>query len=51
LDGLHEDVNRVLKKPYIEKEDDKEEDNLKAMKQWNMHLLRNQSVLVDLLFG
>ncbi|GAM24578.1 hypothetical protein SAMD00019534_077530 [Acytostelium subglobosum LB1] len=54
LDGLHEDMNRVLKKPYIEeKEDPKEprEDSIVASEYWDNHLRRNQSVVVDLFQG
>lgn len=55
LDGLHEDLNRVLKKPYVEKpelESGKEE-NAAAIKElaakcWEAHKLRNNSVIVDL---
>ena len=55
LDGLHEDLNRVLKKPYVEKpeleegrEDDYEAVKELAQKCWDTHKLRNNSVIVDL---
>ena len=51
LDGLHEDLNRVIEKPFIEKNDEKNEDSIKARQQWIGFLRRNQSVLVDLLYG
>eukprot|EP01132_Coremiostelium_polycephalum_P003176 gene3176-3975_t len=54
LDGLHEDLNKVLKKPYSEeKEDSKEqrEDSIVASEQWESHLKRNQSVIVNLFQG
>ncbi|CAK5283233.1 unnamed protein product [Mycena citricolor] len=55
LDGLHEDLNRVLKKPYVEKPDwegggDRELVQL-AQKSWDGYMLRNDSVIVDLFQG
>ena len=55
LDGLHEDLNRVLKKPYVEKPDwegggDPELVKL-ATKSWDGYMLRNDSVIVDLFQG
>lgn len=55
LDGLHEDLNRVLKKPYVEKPDwegggDREMVAL-AQKSWDGYMLRNDSVIVDLFQG
>ena len=55
LDGLHEDLNRVLKKPYVEKPDwegggDKEMCEL-AKESWEGYLKRNDSVIVDLFQG
>ncbi|KZV66127.1 UCH-domain-containing protein [Peniophora sp. CONT] len=54
LDGLHEDLNRVLKKPYVEKPDwpaegggDKEMVKL-AEESWEGYMRRNDSVIVDL---
>ena len=52
LDGLHEDLNRVLKKPFVDKDDSGgKDDTSKAKDQWVGFLRRNQSVLVDLLYG
>ena len=51
LDGLHEDLNRVLKKPLVEKDDSNKDDVQKSQEQWVGFLRRNQSVLVDLLYG
>eukprot|EP01133_Synstelium_polycarpum_P011425 gene11425-13317_t len=53
LDGLHEDLNKVIKKPFIEEKDDKEvrEDAVVAAEQWDNHLRRNQSVVVNLFQG
>ncbi|CCM00357.1 uncharacterized protein FIBRA_02387 [Fibroporia radiculosa] len=55
LDGLHEDLNRVLKKPYVEKPDwegggDKELVGL-ANESWQGYMRRNDSVIVDLFQG
>ncbi|KAL5531349.1 hypothetical protein ACEPAG_4226 [Sanghuangporus baumii] len=55
LDGLHEDLNRVLKKPYVEKPDwngggDKEL-VLLAKESWEGYKKRNDSVIVDLFQG
>lgn len=55
LDGLHEDLNRVLKKPYIEKPDwegggDKDLVML-AKRSWEGYKKRNDSVIVDLFQG
>lgn len=60
LDGLHEDLNRVLKKPYVEKPDwpdnvtpathDLELAKL-AKQSWDGYKLRNDSVIVDLFQG
>lgn len=52
LDGLHEDLNRVQKKPYVEMPDFNgfsEQD--RAQYQWQYFLLRNQSIIVDLMYG
>ena len=51
LDGLHEDLNRVEKKPYIEKDDSIRPDISKSKDSWIDHLRRNQSILVDLFYG
>ena len=53
LDGLHEDLNRVVKKPHYEMPTLKEnisEENC-ARLAWKYHLLRNQSIIVDLMHG
>lgn len=44
-------MNRVKVKPIIEKEDNKKSDNVKSLEQWYGYLQRNQSILVDLLYG
>ncbi|KAF8966337.1 hypothetical protein BDZ97DRAFT_1809088 [Flammula alnicola] len=55
LDGLHEDLNRVLKKPYVEKPDWEGGGNLElvqlAQKSWEGYMMRNDSVIVDLFQG
>jgi len=52
LDMLHEDLNRVKKKPYIITKDYLAEDSLRAGNEcWENYLRRNQSIIVDLLHG
>ncbi|CAF2526312.1 unnamed protein product [Rotaria sp. Silwood2] len=53
LDGLHEDLNLVKDKPYIEKKDDdgKFDDEKLAAEQWSYYLKRNQSKIHDIFHG
>jgi ubiquitin carboxyl-terminal hydrolase 4/11 len=52
LDSLHEDLNRVYKKPYVELSDSSNRpDALVANEHWDGHLKRNQSIIVDLMQG
>ncbi|XP_053545389.1 ubiquitin carboxyl-terminal hydrolase 4 [Bombina bombina] len=52
LDGLHEDLNRVKKKPYLELKDaNGRPDSVVAKEAWNNHLLRNNSIIVDIFHG
>jgi ubiquitin C-terminal hydrolase len=52
LDGLHEDLNRVLKKPYVETVDSNgRPDDVVSAEAWSRHLLRNDSVVNDCCFG
>ncbi|MCQ2816988.1 MAG: hypothetical protein MJ252_06960 [archaeon] len=51
LDGLHEDLNRVLKKPFVEKDESDSPDEIKSKRQWRDFLRRNQSIIVDLFYG
>ncbi|XP_023512827.1 ubiquitin carboxyl-terminal hydrolase 8-like [Cucurbita pepo subsp. pepo] len=52
LDGLHEDLNRVKKKPYVEvKDGDGRPDNEVADEYWQNHLARNDSIIVDVCQG
>ena len=53
LDALHEDLNKVLKKPYIENQDISanlsDEEHFKIKKK--LYLCRNQSLISDLIYG
>ncbi|CUS12000.1 unnamed protein product [Tuber aestivum] len=58
LDGLHEDLNRIQKKPYIEKPESTDEmvgDNEAiaglAQEHWAIYKQRNDSVIADLFGG
>lgn len=52
LDGIHEDLNRVINKPYIEDKDcDGTNDEGDAIIAWSNYLTRNKSIIVDLFQG
>uniref|UniRef100_A0A670I4T7 Ubiquitin carboxyl-terminal hydrolase n=1 Tax=Podarcis muralis TaxID=64176 RepID=A0A670I4T7_PODMU len=52
LDGLHEDLNRVKKKPYLELKDaNGRPDSVVAKEAWENHRLRNNSIIVDIFHG
>lgn len=58
LDTLHEDLNRIQNKPYLEKPElkDDETESLEALARvanvcWDQHKMRNDSVIVDLFTG
>ena len=52
LDNLHEDLNRIIKKPYVEDVDDNGEQDIElASLAWERYLLRNNSVIVDEMMG
>ncbi|PFX27615.1 Ubiquitin carboxyl-terminal hydrolase 19 [Stylophora pistillata] len=52
LDGLHEDLNRVKKKPYVEEvEGAGRPDTEVANEAWRRYKSRNDSVIVDLFQG
>ena len=52
LDGVHEDLNRVKKKPYIEDKDcDGSNDEGDAVLAWQNYLQRDRSIIVDLFQG
>ena len=56
LDALHEDVNRVIDKPYVPAPDEDDassgrSDQELADSAWDRHVQRNRSVIVDLFQG
>ena len=53
LDELHEDLNKVINKPYIEKNDNLQFNSEKDEFNYNYNnfLARNQSIIVDLFYG
>ena len=52
LDGLHEDLNRIIKKPYVEMGSHVgKTDKQFADESWRDHLKRNDSIIVDLFHG
>ena len=53
LDGLHEDLNKISKKPYcdIKEKGIEESDEVAAIRFWDFHKLRNDSIIVDLFNG
>ncbi|KAE9612024.1 putative ubiquitinyl hydrolase 1 [Lupinus albus] len=52
LDGLHEDLNRVKQKPYIEmKDSDGRPDEEVAYECWKNHMARNDSLIVNVCQG
>lgn len=63
IDGLHEDLNRIKKKPFVEsfefngrntngnKNEPEFSDDLISRESWRRYLLRNDSELVDILYG
>lgn len=52
LDGLHEDLNRVKRKEYIELKDAEERpDEELAEEAWRIHRRRNDSIIVDIFHG
>jgi len=52
LDGLHEDLNRVMVKPYTSTiESDGRPDKVVARESWFNHLKRNNSIITDFMHG
>ena len=58
IDSMHEDLNRVINKPFIKRKDSeffnyfsKEFEEKKSIVEWNNFLKRNQSIMVDLFYG
>lgn len=52
LDGLHEDLNRVVDKPYVEQKDHAgRPDEVVANEAWEDYRKRNRSVIADIFQG
>lgn len=52
VDTLHEDLNRVIDKPYVETEDSNDRsDDIVSKMHWESFTARNRSVIVDLMYG
>ncbi len=52
LDGLHEDLNRIMKKPYVEMGSHVgKTDEAFAEESWQDHKKRNDSIIVDTFHG
>ncbi len=52
LDGIHEDLNRVKERPYVEDRDcDGTNDEKDAVENWKNYLRRNKSLIVDMFQG
>lgn len=52
LDGIHEDLNRINTKPYIEDRDcDGSSDEIDAIEAWKNYLRRDKSLIVDIFQG
>ena len=52
VDSLHEDLNRVLKKEYVEIPDAGDRpDEVVAQENWDLHLKRNNSIVTDHMTG
>lgn len=52
LDGVHEDLNRIKQKPYIENPDsDGRDDHAVALETWEIYKKRNDSVIIDNMYG
>ena len=52
LNGLHQDLNRVLNKPFTESvEANGRDDDIVAKESWQLYRMRNDSIFVDTLFG
>lgn len=49
---MHEDLNRVKKKPYTDLEDSNgRPDEEVCAEHWNAFTARNKSIIVDLMYG
>ena len=49
---MHEDLNRVKKKPYVEMQDSNgRPDEIVSAEHWDAFVARNKSIIVDLMYG
>ena len=53
IDNLHEDINRISNKPYIELKErqENENDEQASYRWWKSHRLRENSIISDLFYG
>lgn len=52
LENLHEDLNKVTKKPYIEHKDcEGRKDDEVSLEYWEGFKKRDQSLMIDLFYG
>ena len=52
IDTIHEDLNRIRDKPYIEQTDSNgRDDQIVSEEHWGQFMQRNRSVIVDLFYG
>ena len=52
MDLIHEDLNAITKKPYIELSDNTDRPDTEIAKEfWDAFLARNQSIVTDLMYG
>lgn len=53
LDGLHEDLNRIVNAPYVEMPDFQDGQNMvvAGARAWEAHLRRNDSLVLDTFYG
>jgi len=52
IDGLHEDLNRIIERPYVNSVDSNgRPDNVVATESWLAYTKRNQSIITDLMVG
>jgi ubiquitin C-terminal hydrolase len=52
LETLHEDLNSVTKKPYVEyKDDDTRSDEELSDEYWEGFIKREKSIFIDLFYG
>lgn len=52
IDGLHEDLNRIIQKPFVEQKDyDGRPDEVIALESWENYKKRNDSIFLDNMCG